>query len=289
MSLLSSVQVPVNVYRSTDANAPLLDKTAGCVSKIIKACLVTGYGAKIGAGWTMTHEDSATHTRVFNIDNGLSPPISLRIYGDTGQEIGVQLVKDVVSANTSTKIIECDTTFKYSGLVTTGEWLLIASDRGLWFFAQVNVNSKTPTRSGVFLFAGMVQGGTSNAFLIKHTGGTQAPSFVRRAPITAKTNTVVSVMTVAYNVNTNIISKSDLTYISDGMSMQSDITVAIPLYFIGSNDIYQLPIYSPSRNDLNNFDIVGNLGDRTMINCCTSMQFDDNGNNAYIPTDYWEY
>lgn len=289
MSLLEPVKVPVSVYRSTDASAPILDKTAGCVANIIKACLVTGYGATAGAGWTMSHEDLATHTKVFDINNGLSPPISLRIYNDTGSELNIQVAKDIVDANTVTKVMECDTTFKYLGEVTTGEWLLIASDRGLWFFAQVNANGKTPTRSGSFLFAGMVAGGTSSAFLLKHTGGTYGVNLLRNLSITAPTKSSSAAEAAVYNTNSKVVAKSDFSYISDGMSVTSDITVALPLYFIGANDVYQLPIYSPSRNDLNNFDAVGNLGERTMINCCASVQYNDNGNNAYIPTDYWEY
>lgn len=295
MSLLEPVQVPVSVYRSTDASAPILDKTAGCVANIIKACLVTGYGATAGAGWTMTHEDLATHTKVFDIDNGLSPPISLRIYNDTGKELKIQVAKDIVDANTVTKVMECDTAFKYSGKSTTGDWLLIASDRGLWFFAQVNNNKGHPVlRSGSFLFAGMVTGGTSSAFLLKHSGGIWPGDGGFLSGITSavtKGSDAVSgsVAAAAYNTNGKIVAKSELTYISDGMRVTSDVTVALPLYFIGANDVYQLPIYSPSRNDLNNFDAVGNLGERTMVNCCTSMQYNDNGNNAYIPTDYWEY
>lgn len=47
----------VRVYKSTDANAPVISGTSpttGMFSDLFKKCLCTGYGAKIGAGWTLT-------------------------------------------------------------------------------------------------------------------------------------------------------------------------------------------------------------------------------------------
>lgn len=43
----------VRIYRSTDAGAPQLSTTVdGSLAIILKACLVTGYGAKVAAGWS---------------------------------------------------------------------------------------------------------------------------------------------------------------------------------------------------------------------------------------------
>jgi hypothetical protein len=43
----------VRIYRSTDAGAPQLGTTIdGSLATILKACLVTGYGEKVAAGWT---------------------------------------------------------------------------------------------------------------------------------------------------------------------------------------------------------------------------------------------
>jgi len=48
----------VRIYRSTDDQAPPplkgLSATIGQFSNLLKACLVTGYGSKLGAGWTLT-------------------------------------------------------------------------------------------------------------------------------------------------------------------------------------------------------------------------------------------
>lgn len=51
MSFLNPVPVPATYYSSEDAEAPQLgaDLTGG-VKTVLKACLVTGYGTKPGAG-----------------------------------------------------------------------------------------------------------------------------------------------------------------------------------------------------------------------------------------------
>lgn len=291
MSLLTPELVPVKIYRSTDSGSPVLDKQPGCVANILKSCLVTGYGAKSSAGWTLTHEDLATKTKVFDINSGVGEPLSLRIYNDTGAKLNIQVAKDVIDANTVTPVIECDTVFNYLGGFTTGEWMLIASDKGLWFFAPISARNKPSNRGGVYLFAGVVPGTTSSAFLIKHTGGTFSDGDSERYSITSNSlNSSAnsgSATAAVYNLSSGLKDKAWLNFISDGMSNASDVALAAPLHFFGAGDVYQLPIYSPSRNDLNNFDAVN--GSIAAINFCTSTQYRDDVNNAYVLSDNWSY
>lgn len=59
MSFLNPVNEPVLRFSSTDASAPQINynaRTAGDVKAVLKACLVTGYGAKASAGWTAVNE-----------------------------------------------------------------------------------------------------------------------------------------------------------------------------------------------------------------------------------------
>lgn len=299
MSLLTPVKVPVKVYRSSDASAPLLDKNANCITTILKACLVTGYGAKEGAGWTLAFEDLATKTKVFNINSPTEPAIYLRLYNDTGQKMGVQLASNAVDANTVTSIVECDTVFKYLGGITTGEWMVIASNKGFWFFAPVNANAKPSNRSGVFLFAGIVPGTVSDAFVIKHTGGTYSDDDDDRFSIASRPGDAVlgfsamsdggMVAAAGYSVDNSKVKKGWFERIVTGNDNQSPIAIASPLYFFGMGDAYQLPIYAPSRHDLNNFDNAGTANSLNMMNFCTSTQYQDAGSNTYIPTDFWVY
>src|SRR3990167_8837593 len=53
------------IYSSADASAPVLDGQVGSLNDVLYACLVTGYGAKTGAGWTRTYDDAANDTSVY--------------------------------------------------------------------------------------------------------------------------------------------------------------------------------------------------------------------------------
>lgn len=70
MSFLNPISVPVKVYKSSDQGAPILNfsrRSISDVKTILKACLVTGYGEKDGAGWQM--ENEADNKATFWADN----------------------------------------------------------------------------------------------------------------------------------------------------------------------------------------------------------------------------
>jgi hypothetical protein len=56
------------VYKSTDASAPVLSGTTDSLCALLDACLVTGYGAKVAAGWTKTYD--GTNKSVFRPASG---------------------------------------------------------------------------------------------------------------------------------------------------------------------------------------------------------------------------
>lgn len=63
-----------NVYRSTDSGAPAwpttTEETPKFVMGVIKACLVTGYGSKSGAGWSVVYEDTTAGAERLALTNG---------------------------------------------------------------------------------------------------------------------------------------------------------------------------------------------------------------------------
>ena len=87
MSLLTPERVPVEVYRWDDVGAPALDKTAGCMMAIFKACLVTGYGGKTSAGWTTPFEDVGSS--VLKPKNSALSNFYLKLSADTGSQMDV--------------------------------------------------------------------------------------------------------------------------------------------------------------------------------------------------------
>lgn len=58
----------VRVFRSTDASAPVLDGVAGSLVGVLDACLVSGYGATVAAGWTIAY--TAVNQRVYTMGAG---------------------------------------------------------------------------------------------------------------------------------------------------------------------------------------------------------------------------
>ncbi|ABE56516.1 hypothetical protein Sden_3240 [Shewanella denitrificans OS217] len=66
--------LPVTVYRSDDAGAPQF--TEGMkpseLINVLKKCLVTGYGSKAAAGWSVAFEDAPTQQIVFRNSTSLA-------------------------------------------------------------------------------------------------------------------------------------------------------------------------------------------------------------------------
>ena len=56
--MLQTTRYPVTLYTSEDAGAPQITSAAGALKTVLKACLVTGYGTKSGAGWEVLFEES---------------------------------------------------------------------------------------------------------------------------------------------------------------------------------------------------------------------------------------
>lgn len=76
MSFLNPVNEPVLRFKSTDAGAPQINynaRTAGDVKAVLKACLVTGYGDKESAGWSIVNE--VNHVAEF-----VSPSVAMSDY-----------------------------------------------------------------------------------------------------------------------------------------------------------------------------------------------------------------
>lgn len=56
------------IYRSDDADAPILDGLKGSLINVLKACLVDGYGDKSSAGWTLSLHAEADFKAIFQND-----------------------------------------------------------------------------------------------------------------------------------------------------------------------------------------------------------------------------
>lgn len=147
MSLLTPTSAPVKVYKWDDVGAPLLNGSAGSMSDIFKACLVTGYGAKVGAGWTAPFE--STTTKVLRPATGATTDFYLKLFGDTGTEMIAQVLTDMTSISTGNLKFQGQTPFKYGKRSPFNKWVLVATARYVWFF-----NESQTTKSGCYFFCG---------------------------------------------------------------------------------------------------------------------------------------
>lgn len=136
MSFLNPVNEPVLRFKSTDAGAPQINynaRVAGDVKAVLKACLVTGYGATASAGWTAVNE--ASHVIEF-----VSPSAAMSDYrlavDDTATTGTVwyynhQGARINPTDNTITKnITNINKTSPENG------WDLIVTDQGFYFIER---------------------------------------------------------------------------------------------------------------------------------------------------------
>lgn len=133
MSFLNPVSEPVKRFSSTDAGAPQINynsRVAGDVKTVLKACLVTGYGDKASAGWSIVNE-------VDHVAEFVSPSVAMSDY-----RLGID---DTSTANTIWYYQYQDVrvnplynspskSFNYANLThVTNGWQLFVTERGVVF------------------------------------------------------------------------------------------------------------------------------------------------------------
>lgn len=190
MSFLNPVSEPVLRFSSTDADAPQINyaaRTAGDVKTVLKACLVTGYGAKASAGWSVVNE-------VDHVAEFVSPSAAMSDYrlgvDDTSasstnwyyqyQGLRVNPVNNTPSKN----ILNVNKASPDNG------WQLIVSSKGLYFleiFKSLELNDLVSRLT----FLGQVKSAVVST-LEENIGfwvaGHQSPAYYPRAVFNFKTD-----------------------------------------------------------------------------------------------------
>jgi hypothetical protein len=129
-----------NIYKSSDTGAPLL--TTAQMYTVLKQCLVTGYGSKSGAGWTLAFDDPANKKAVFKNANG---DCALRVETTTATVALVFAADDYSDIDTPVgSAWNAATTFSFSNMGTSGSraWICFATDE-LFIISIGNANSLT--------------------------------------------------------------------------------------------------------------------------------------------------
>lgn len=295
MSLLTPERVPVKVYRWDDDGAPALDKTAGCMMTIFKACLVTGYGTKEGAGWTMPWEDPAAGVKVLRPDFGPHTDFYLRLSADTGQKLTPQVYLNMTDANTGALKLQCDSNFSYAQNNSTGKWLLIATPRSFWFFSEQGYSTPAD-KLGSYIFCGDIRNGGSSerAVYLQHTASYYSALYSSIFGIYFK---AVKKDSTHYNYgklmrgSDNAVSTTDITSIANGYTLVTKDDFVTGGFIFVNQELYILPgLYAPlSGAQYNNFTETNFFDGFRLVPALVFGTGSRDDTNIYISTDYWVY
>lgn len=292
MSLLTPERVPVKVYRWDDAGAPALDKTAGCMANIFKACLVTGYGTKEGAGWTMPWEDTAAGIKVLRPEVGPHTDFYLRCSGDTGKEMVAKIYQNMTDINTGDLKMQLATAFKFGGGLVSGKWILIASPYGFWFLSEHRrFTSIDEYKSGAYFTVGNVRPTASGGGVyLQHSGGTDSTgNHAGLFPVSE----ISSLFAYGAFLSSSGLVVNGLKVLSaaNGKSAVTTADYNADIYIIVDGEMYILPaVYSPfsgaAHNNFEQLTAIGGGDNSKVVVFGTSAQ---EVSNIYISTDTWVY
>lgn len=288
MSLLTPERVPVKLYKWDDVGAPALDKTAGCMMTIFKACLVTGYGTKVGAGWTMPFEDTATGVKVFRPSVTANTDFYLQLSSDTGKSIIPKVYSSMTSASAGEFKLKCAHPYRYAEKNNTGKWLIVASARALWCFTDQYYQG-SPTKTGSFFYCGDIRNlaDLGDAVYLRHTGSEYNDGYYEGLLDTAP-NLVPS--GVIYNPITDTVAIANPTAsLFNGVNSYAVSQILSPIFILANSNVYRLlGVFAGSKGaSNNNFDIV----DGVLEEIQKLVVFGTSGvkdTNFLIATEFWD-
>lgn len=144
------------VYKSTDANAPVCCGTRTSLIDVLNKCLVTGYGDKLPAGWTLQFVNAGGTQAAFRNNPTTGTGFFLQIDALGG-------VNDYTPTVRGYEVMVSEGTTDALGFiggvggpkVSTGSnttvrpWVLIADDRFFYFFCWYSSTGGIPTSASI--------------------------------------------------------------------------------------------------------------------------------------------
>ncbi|WP_421717480.1 hypothetical protein [Algiphilus sp.] len=166
--------MPVNVYRSTDADAPVLDAQYGSLVALLDAVLVNGYSsggtAKPGAGWQTAY--SAPDKRAYRIDPGIGSGRYLRVddseagqgNGTHAHVRGFDTMSDIDTGSSPFPGLSSDRWWqksnKSAGDTTAFDWMIVADERTVYLILKSSQFESDGALS--FVFGDLKQAGSAH-------------------------------------------------------------------------------------------------------------------------------
>lgn len=301
MSFLNPVNEPVSRFKSTDAGAPQINynsRVAGDVKAVLKACLVTGYGATASAGWTVVNE-------VGSVCEFVSPSAAMSDYrlgiDDTSASNTTwfyQYQSERVNPvnNTPSKALgQSDRTFAGNG------WQLFVTERGIVFIeiVQHSVASKMSTRithwGQIKSAVPVVNGKNVSFFNIGHSSAMGSPYYFYSDG--SRAHTMLESHTSAFISSATVAALSSSSYTLDA----SVVDLVSPIYLTNAGRSLLIAELPPMLSVIvnNSADLYGvsdtTVGGKPVFKVCagsseTQLQYVLSYSRTFlIRTDYWEY
>lgn len=184
MSFLNPVNEPVLRFKSTDAGAPQINynsRVAGDVKAVLKACLVTGYGSKASAGWSVVND--VNHVAEFVSPSAAMSDYRLGIDDTSTSSTTWYYQYQDVRSNPSYNALTKSFSYADKAHVDNG-WQLLVTARGILFveIVQHSVVNKLSTRITHWgqLKSALTDVAGKNIcfFSIGHNGGIAVPNYL---------------------------------------------------------------------------------------------------------------
>lgn len=284
MSLRNPVKYPVKYYSWQDDQAPQLSNADGVIKTILKACLVTGYGSKAGAGWAALFEDDYR--------------IVLRRPLRTGNPPDIKIENGVINGTASHRIVGqdnptgLDDTTELSAVNLLGresqnnaEWHCFVTDFGFLLFYQAGEYNYSDFNSRYLLFVGGAKktlDSSDDLFFVfgqnqvLRTGKT---NYYRYGFLNSDTYLKDMRKNIDFK-NKNILTINVPEQYFDGYMAQKILVDAIA----------ELPFYcalTEQRDDLLTKNVQ--IDNRPMLRCVEKLEASAVDSRVfYIPLDYWE-
>ncbi len=283
MSLRNPVKYPVKYYSWQDDQAPQLSNADGLIKTILKACLVTGYGTKQGAGWTALFEDDYRIVLRRPLRTGNPPDIKIEngvINGTASHRIVAQdnpAGLDDTTELSAVNLLAHDPTFK-------PEWHCIVTDFAFLLCYQMGYNNANIAKNHV-LFVGSCQklnDADSEKFFCSSQANIASNGTVGQQYSLLRPETYFKDMRTGQAVSDKYYLKiNDFeNYINNDYFAQKII--------IGTASVlpFMATVFSNFTDKTSKLISINNRSCLRFVN--ETMVVDDVPKPLYIPLDYWE-
>lgn len=285
MSLRNPEKFPVKFYSWRDDDAPQLTNADGAIKTILKACLVTGYRSKTGAGWEMPFED--TYRMVLRRPLRTGNPPDLKIENGV---INGAVSHRVVAQDNPTGLDDDNELLAVNLLARDpnhgNEWYLIATDFAFVLCYQMGPNNYRTDKGNLIFFGSIPKLFESEAdnFLLSVTSN-----------LTNKTGTLSNVV---YSFLSTYFNLFDVRTKTNYNNAKKIITLTMTETETGDyyaqpiliDKLGQMPFFasvSSNFDDTNTKEVV--IANRPMLRYVSKIHNTSQEQRAlYIPLDYWE-